>query len=169
MTNETTPAPRPKIALHNLKPAVGSHHRHKRLGCGEGSGHGQTSTRGQKGQRARSGDGKLVGFEGVQTPLLRRIPKRGFSNGAFRIARQVVHLTDLERVFKNQNEVSLEALKMHGLTKGRSPVKILGDGELTRALKIQAHSFSKSALAKIQKAGGTAEVVKPASTPYKRA
>ncbi len=148
------------VSLSSLRRTPGSRHRRKRLGCGEGSGHGQTSTRGQKGQRARSGDGKLVGFEGGQTPLLRRIPKRGFTNGAFREVNQVVHLADLERVFKNQNEVSLEALALHGLTRGRGPVKVLGDGDLKRPLKIQAHAFSKAALEKIQKAGGKAEVVK---------
>ncbi len=147
------------VRLQNLKPAPGSRHRRKRLGCGEGSGHGQTSTRGQKGQRSRSGDGKLVGFEGGQTPLLRRIPKRGFSNAAFRKRVQVVHLSDLERVFKNQTEVTLEALRMHGLSSGDASVKVLGDGELSRPLKVQAHAFSKSAAEKIQKAGGTAEVV----------
>lgn len=149
-----------EINLSNLRGVPGSRRDRRRLGCGEGYGTGQTATRGQKGQRARSGDGKQVGFEGGQTPLLRRIPKRGFSNGAFRKRVQIVHLSDLERVFKHQAEVSIEALKLHGLIGGRDLVKVLGDGELKRALKIQAHAFSKSALEKIQKAGGTAEVLK---------
>ena len=148
------------INLSTLIPAQGARRDKRRLGCGEGYGTGQTATRGQKGQRARSGDGKQVGFEGGQTPLLRRIPKRGFTNGAFKKRVQVVHLADLDRIFKNQKEVSLEALKLHGLVKTRELVKVLGDGELNRALKIQAHAFSKSALDKIQKAGGTAEVLK---------
>jgi len=148
-------------ALSSLSPAPGARKPRKRLGCGSGSGHGQTSTRGQKGQRSRSGDGKLVGFEGGQTPLLRRIPKRGFSNAAFGTRYQVVSLGAIGRVFKNQKEVSLESLKMHGLIRGGAPVKILGDGDVKSAVKVQAHAFSKSARAKIEKAGGSAEAVAP--------
>lgn len=148
------------ISLQSLSPAPGSRHRRKRLGCGRGSGHGETSTRGQKGQRGRSGDGKLVGFEGGQTPLLRRVPKRGFRNGAFSVKYQVVHLADLERVFGNQKEVNLSALKMHKLTSGPMLVKILGDGEIKHPLKVQAHAFSTSAKEKIVAAGGAVEVVK---------
>jgi large subunit ribosomal protein L15 len=148
------------INLSNLKPTPGSRRRRVRLGMGEGSGTGQTATRGQKGQRSRSGDGKLVGFEGGQTPLLRRIPKRGFTNGAFKVTYQVVSLESLERVFKNKTEISLDDLRMHRLVKGRSLVKILGDGELKRKLTVSAHAFSTSAKAKIEKAGGKAEVVK---------
>ena len=143
--------------LSQLKPTPGSRKRRMRIGLGEGSGHGQTATRGQKGQRSRSGDGKMPGFEGGQTPLLRRIPKRGFSNGAFRVEYQVVSLETIERVFKNQKEVTLEALKIHGLINGRRPVKVLGDGSLTRPMKIAAHAFSASALEKIKKAGGEAQ------------
>ena len=146
--------------LHELKPTPGSRHRRRRLGFGEGSGHGQTSTRGMKGQKSRSGDGKMPGFEGGQTPLLRRVPKRGFTNGAFRVVYQVVSLADIVRVVKNQTEVSLESLKIHGLVKGRRPGKVLGDGELSRAYKIAAHAFSGSAKEKIAKAGGAAELVK---------
>ena len=149
------------INLHSLKFVPGSRKQARRLGLGEGSGHGQTSTRGQKGQRSRSGDGKMSGFEGGQTPLLRRIPKRGFTNGAFRRIYQVVALASIERVFKNQKEVSLDALKMHGLVKGRRPVKVLGDGTLSLPFKISAHAFSGSAREKIQKAGGEAVIVKP--------
>ena len=127
---------------------------------GEGSGTGQTATRGQKGQRSRSGDGKLVGFEGGQTPLIRRIPKRGFTNGAFKVTYQVVSLESLERVFKNKNEIGIEDLRIHGLVKGRKLVKILGDGDLKRKLSVSAHAFSASAKAKLEKAGGKAEVVK---------
>ena len=145
--------------LGQLKPKPGSRRRGTRLGMGEGSGGGQTATRGQKGQRSRSGDGKLLGFEGGQTPLLRRVPKRGFSNRAFAVKYQVVSLSDIARVFKNQKEVTLEALKLHGLSRGRAFVKILGGGELGSPYKISAHAFSASAAEKIKKAGGAAEVV----------
>jgi large subunit ribosomal protein L15 len=101
----------------------------------------------------------MLGFEGGQTPLLRRIPKRGFNNNPFKTEYQVVSLADIERVFKNQNEVSLEALRIHGLVSGRRPVKILADGELSRPAKIAAHAFSKSAHKKIAKAGGEAQVL----------
>ena len=148
------------ITLANLKPATGARRKRLRLGMGEGSGTGQTATRGQKGQRSRSGDGKLVGFEGGQTPLMRRIPKRGFTNGAFKVVYQVVSLESLERVFKNKSEIGLEDLRIHHLVKGKKLVKILGDGELKRALKVSAHKFSESAKAKIEKAGGKAEVLK---------
>jgi large subunit ribosomal protein L15 len=148
------------ITLANLQPTPGARRRRVRLGMGEGSGTGQTATRGQKGQRSRSGDGKLVGFEGGQTPLLRRIPKRGFTNGLFKVTYQLISLETLERVFKNKAEISLEDLRIHGLIKGRRPVKILGDGELKRALKVAAHAYSGSAKTKIEKAGGKAEVVK---------
>jgi len=146
--------------LHSLQPMPGSRRRRLRLGMGEGSGTGQTATRGQKGQRSRSGDGKLVGFEGGQTPLLRRIPKRGFTNGAFKVTYQVVSLESLETVFKNKTEIGIEDLRVHRLVKGRKLVKILGDGDLKRKLKVTAHAFSQSAKTKIEKAGGTAEVVK---------
>src|SRR5208282_515940 len=148
------------ITLSNLKPTPGARRRRLRLGMGEGSGTGQTATRGQKGQRSRSGDGKLVGFEGGQTPLLRRIPKRGFTNGAFKVVYQVVSLESLERVFKNKNEIGIEDLRIHGLVKGRRLVKILGDGDLTRKLSVTAHAFSASAKAKLEKAGGKAEIAK---------
>lgn len=148
------------VTLGTLRPAPGARRRQKRLGCGDGSGHGRTCTRGQKGQRSRSGDGKMIGFEGGQTPLLRRIPKRGFRNSKFSVRYQVVDVGDLARVFKNQAEVTVEAMRVHGLVKGRDPVKVLGDGELKRALKVQAHAFSKSALEKIQKAGGSADTLK---------
>lgn len=150
------------ITLSNLQPTPGSRRKRLRLGMGEGSGTGQTATRGQKGQRSRSGDGKLVGFEGGQTPLLRRIPKRGFTNGLFKVTYQLIDLATLDRVFKNKAEVSLEDLRIHGLVKGRRPVKVLGDGDITRAVKVAAHAFSASAKAKIEKAGGKAEVVKKA-------
>lgn len=159
-TPVATAAPKEIISLSNLEPVPGSRRRPIRLGMGEGSGTGQTATRGQKGQRSRSGDGKLVGFEGGQTPLIRRIPKRGFTNGLFKIEYQVLDLGTLDRVFKNKAEITIEDLRIHNLIKGRKPVKILADGELKRAIKVSAHGFSASAKEKIEKAGGKAEVVK---------
>jgi large subunit ribosomal protein L15 len=149
------------VTLHSIRSVPGSRRRPIRLGMGEGSGTGQTATRGQKGQRSRSGDGKMSGFEGGQTPLLRRIPKRGFTNGPFRKRFQVVSLADIGKTFKNQREVNLEALRIHGLVKGRWPVKVLGDGALEAAFKISAHAFSGSAREKITKAGGEAIILKP--------
>ncbi len=143
--------------LSKLAPKPGSRHRSKRIGCGYGSGHGKTSTRGMKGQRARSGDGKQVGFEGGQMPLLRRIPKRGFSNVDFRSAFAIVNLSQLAGF---SGAVGPEELKAKGLVKENLPVKVLGDGELKGKLEVRAHAFSKSAKEKIEKAGGKAEVLK---------
>jgi large subunit ribosomal protein L15 len=161
MTTKTAKAAKPQtpITLSNLVPAPGSRRRPIRLGMGEGSGTGQTATRGQKGQRSRSGDGKLIGFEGGQTPLIRRIPKRGFTNGMFKVRYQLIDLTKLDLVFKNKAEVSIEDMRIHGIVKGKRPVKILGDGELKRAIKVSANAFSATAKTKIEKAGGKVEVV----------
>ncbi|HTK60403.1 MAG TPA: 50S ribosomal protein L15, partial [Candidatus Baltobacteraceae bacterium] len=143
MANKKAPVEqKERITLGNLEPVPGSRRRPIRLGMGEGSGTGQTATRGQKGQRSRSGDGKLVGFEGGQTPLIRRIPKRGFTNGLFKVVYQVIDLGTLDRVFSNKAEISIEDLRIQNLIKGRKPVKILADGELKRAIKISAHGFS---------------------------
>lgn len=157
--NTNTKSDLTAVSLSGLRHAPGSRKRRRRLGLGEGSGHGQTSTRGQKGQRSRSGDGKMGGFEGGQTPLLRRIPKRGFTNGAFRVEYQVVSLEAIERAFKNKKEISLDDMKIHGLISGRRKVKVLGDGDLKSAYTIFAHAFSKSAMAKIEKAGGKAQAL----------
>ncbi len=149
-----------KMNLTSLSPKAGARRRRTRIGLGEGSGHGQTATKGQKGQRSRSGDGKMAGFEGGQTPLLRRIPKFGFSNAAFTKRYQIVSLTDIERVFKNQKEVTLESLKMHGLISSKLPVKILGGkAEIKNPYKISVHAFSASSRAQIEKAGGVAVVI----------
>ena len=160
MTEQTKTSSGRTFGLNQLKSKPGSRFKHFRFGIGEGSGGGQTAGKGQKGQRARSGDGKMPGFEGGQTPLLRRVPKRGFTNGDFKVVYQVVSLSDIERVFKNQTEVTVEALRLHRLVRGRNPIKILGEGEVTRAYKVSAHAFSASAKEKIQKAGGSAESVK---------
>jgi large subunit ribosomal protein L15 len=147
------------VTLNNLSPFKGARKKSKRLGTGEGSGHGQTSTRGQKGQRSRSGDGKQVGFEGGQNPLFRRIPKSGFKNIG-RVEYQVVNLAEIAEVFaKSKSPVTIAALKENGLIKTRLPVKVLGDGELKIALNVEVNAFSKSAKEKIEKAGGKAVVV----------
>ncbi len=146
--------------LTSLSPRAGSRRKRTRIGLGEGSGHGQTATRGQKGQRSRSGDGKMSGFEGGQTPLLRRVPKYGFSNAPFTKRYQVVSLADIERVFKNQKEVTLESLKMHGLISSKLPVKVLsGKTSVKNPYKISVHAFSASSRAQIEKVGGAAVVI----------
>jgi large subunit ribosomal protein L15 len=150
--------PEIQTGLHNLKAPQGSHKRRKLLGRGPGSGHGKTSTRGSKGQTSRAGRDFYPGFEGGQTPLIRRIPKRGFVN-PFKKEYQIVNLKDLNRV-KESAVISLELLEKKGLIKDKDRlVKILGEGELKNPLTIHAHAFSKSAATKIQNAGGKIEVV----------
>jgi large subunit ribosomal protein L15 len=146
------------IGLNNLHPAPGSHHRKKIVGRGEGSGHGGQSTRGGKGQTARSGDGKMTGFEGGQIPLMRRIPKRGFNN----INRKEYEIVNIEQLngFDAGTDVTAEKLKEAGLIADTKLVKILGVGELSRALTVTVHAFSKSAAEKIKAAGGKAETIK---------
>jgi large subunit ribosomal protein L15 len=141
--------------LHSLSPKYGATHKKKRIGFGRGSGHGETSTRGQKGQRSESGDGKLIGFEGGQVPLLRRIPKSGFSNVQFARRFEWVNISSLDK-FPANAEINPEALKKAGLVACTCRVKVLGEGKLTHAVKVSAHAFSKSAKEKIEKAGGTA-------------
>ncbi|HLE17963.1 MAG TPA: 50S ribosomal protein L15 [Syntrophales bacterium] len=146
------------MRLNELRPAKGARKKEKRIGRGPGSGHGKTSTKGHKGQLARAGGGKAPGFEGGQMPLIRRIPKRGFHN-IFRIEYTVVNLKMLTR-FEGQENITPQRLREAGLVKSRNArIKILGEGELTRPLVIQAHRFSQSAIVKIQKAGGKAEVL----------
>jgi large subunit ribosomal protein L15 len=149
------------MALHNLKPKPGSTHRKKRLGTGQGSGHGQTSTKGQKGQNSTAGGSKPHGFEGGQTPLLRRIPKMGFNNVKFRTEYAWINVSSLEKVFETGAEVNPESLRKNGLLKASLPVKVLGDGELKKKLSVSAHAFSKSAKEKIEKAGGKAVLIEP--------
>lgn len=144
--------------LSNLKPAIGSTKNKKRIGRGAGSGTGKTSGKGHKGQNARSGGGVKPGFEGGQMPLQRRLPKRGF----FSMNKKdyvLVKIQDLE-AFDADSVVDLEAMGKAGLVKKLADgVKILGDGELTKSLTVRAHKFSKSAIEKIEKAGGKAEVI----------
>jgi large subunit ribosomal protein L15 len=145
--------------LHNLKPAAGATRKRKRIGRGPGSGNGKTAGRGHKGQRSRSGYSRRWGFEGGQMPLVRRIPKRGFTN-IFRVGFQVVNLRDLDRVFTDGDAVSPETMVEKGLIRGGdTPVKVLAAGELGKKLTVQAHAFSKNAQARIEAAGGSCEVV----------
>ncbi len=144
--------------IGTLRPPRGASKRRKRRGQGMGTGHGKTAARGHKGQRSRSGARMRPGFEGGQMPLQRRLPKRGFTN-IFKKRYAVVNLRDLER-FSPDEKVTPETLIGHGLIKNLGDgLRILGDGELKAPLKISAHHFSKSALERIQKAGGTAEVI----------
>jgi large subunit ribosomal protein L15 len=144
------------MTLDELKPAAGSNRKRKRVGRGDGSGHGKTSCRGHKGQGARSGGGTKPGFEGGQMPLQRRLPKRGFHN-PFRIEMSVVNITQLE-VFASGAEVTPEALV--GLVRGKNPrIKILGDGSLSKPLMVKAHGFSAKAKEKIEASGGKAELI----------
>lgn len=147
------------MELYDLKPAPGATRTRRRVGRGPGSGAGKTAGKGHKGQKSRSGYSRRFGFEGGQMPLVRRLPKRGFTNN-FRIEFQVVNLRDLERVFGDGDVVSPESLVDKGLVrKGAKPVKILGSGELTKKLSVKAHKFSTSAQSSIEKVGGSCEVV----------
>lgn len=148
------------MRLDELKPAPGSKSKRTIVGRGPGSGLGAQCGKGMKGQRSRAGVSGLVGFEGGQIPLIRRIPKRGFRHSAFRIPQVVVNVSDLAKHFAAQSTVTPKALEEVGLMKGASRVKILGDGELAHSLTVQAHAFSQSARAKIEKAGGRIEVLK---------
>jgi large subunit ribosomal protein L15 len=143
------------MRLHELKPRPGSKHRVKRLGCGESSGHGKTSGKGHKGQKARSGGSIRLGFEGGQMPLIRRLPKRGFNNTAFKTSYALVNLGDLER-FEDGEHVTEQLLREKGLVNGNfDGLKILGRGQLTKKLTVEAEKFSETARRGIEKAGGS--------------
>lgn len=146
------------MKLHELSPAAGSNKDPKRIGRGHGSGWGKTAGKGHKGQNARSGGGVKPGFEGGQTRMTMRIPKRGFNN-IFRTEYAVVNVSDLER-FNDGIVVDTELLKAAGLVKKEmAGVKILGNGELTKNLTVKAAKFSAAAKEKIEKAGGKVEVM----------
>lgn len=146
------------MKLSDLRPAPGSNNKRKRIGRGDGSGHGKTSCRGHKGQGARSGGGTRPGFEGGQMPLQRRVPKRGFHN-PFRVQMATVNVEQLEK-FPSGSEVNPTLLAEKGLLRGKnSRVKILGDGALTKPLTIKAHGFSAAAKVKIEACGGKAELL----------
>jgi large subunit ribosomal protein L15 len=150
--------------LNEVHDNVQTNKSRKRIGRGVGSGHGKTAGRGHKGQGSRSGSSSKRGFEGGQMPMMRRIPKRGFNN-KFAETVAIVNLADLEDCFENGSEVTIDTLKAKKLAKGAyDQLKVLGDGSLTKKLKITAHKFSKSALEKIAQAGGEA-VVLPGKKP----
>jgi len=143
------------MKLHTLSPNPGAKHRVKRLGCGESSGHGKTSCKGNKGQKARSGGGTRVGFEGGQMPLHRRLPKRGFNNYEFKTKVAIVNIAQLDKAFDDGAIVTEEALRNLGIVnRSCDAVKVLGNGELTKKLTIELDAVSASAREKIEKAGG---------------
>jgi len=147
-----------KIELHLLPTIPGATHRRKRVGCGRASGHGKTCGRGHKGQLSRKGSSRRPRFEGGQMPLIRRIPKRGFTR-AFKKVLAPVNLSSLS-IFNDGSIVTLDELRKAGLVKGNvDGVKILGDGEIKIRLHIKAHAFSNAAKSKIESAGGTCEIV----------
>ena len=146
------------MKLHNLKPNPGAKHRRKRLGNGESSGLGKTCGRGHKGQKSRSGGGVRPGFEGGQMPLHRRLPKRGFNNVQFQDRIAIVNVGQLNKKFEDDATVDEKALRAAGLVSGRcDAIKILGQGDLEKKLKIVVDAVSASARAKVEKAGGSAD------------
>ena len=150
------------LSLNNLKPAAGSTHKKKRVGRGPGSGLGKTAGRGHKGQKSRSGYSSRPGFEGGQMPLQRRLPKRGFTN-IFKKQWLEISLAKLEENFSAGDEITPEVLHERGLIKkAKHDLVILGNGEVSKGLKISAHRFTKTAKDKIEAAGGSATVIEKA-------
>lgn len=150
------------MMIHEITPHVGAHKKRKRIGRGPGSGTGKTAGRGHKGAGSRAGwSGSQNGnFEGGQTPYFRRIPKRGFSNAQFRKHFSIVNIGLIDGAFADDSEVTPESLKEKGIINDvRKPVKILGEGELTKKLTVSAAKFSASAKEKIEKSGGTCTVI----------
>ena len=145
------------MQLHNLKPAAGSTKTRKRIGRGPGSGMGGTSTRGHKGAKQRSGYSKKIGFEGGQMPLQRRLPKHGFKN-INRVEYKAINIATIQALAeaKNLEKVGIEELIAAGFVSSKHLVQVLGNGEFTKKVDVEAHAFSKSAEAAIQAAGGTA-------------
>jgi large subunit ribosomal protein L15 len=153
------------IGLNNLRPAEGSTHKKKRVGRGPGSGLGKTAGRGNKGQKSRSGYSSKVGFEGGQMPLQRRLPKRGFTN-IFKKQWIEVTLSTLEQSFEAGDSITPETMHERGvIAKGKRDIVVLGTGEVTKALTVSAHRFTKGARQKIEAAGGTANVITPHHKP----
>ena len=147
------------MKLHELETYEGTTKRRKRVGHGPGSGLGKTSGRGQKGQKSRSGAKINPVFEGGQSPLFRRLHKRGFTNGTFKVRYATINVSDLNR-FNDRDVITPELLKEVGLLKNQlDGVKILGNGNLEKKLTIRAHRFTQSALTKIEESGSTAEVI----------
>lgn len=148
------------MKINELKPAPGSKKKPKRVGRGLGSGHGRYATKGIKGQKARSGGAKGPGFEGGQMPLQRRIPKRGFSNAPFKKEYAIVNLKDLNKIIDEVDAITPEILLEKGIIKDlKDGLKILGDGDINKPITVKTHAISKSALQKIQSAGGRVEVI----------
>jgi large subunit ribosomal protein L15 len=146
------------LSINTLKPAPGANRKRKRVGRGMGSGHGKTATRGYNGQHSRAGASMRPGFEGGQMPLYRRLPKRGFNN-IFRKEYVVVNLDKLAS-FEAGSKIDPVVLRDNGIIKNlKEDIKILGAGEIEIAIHVRAHRFSKSAVEKIQKAGGSIEVI----------
>lgn len=148
------------MELHNLKPAKGSTHKKKIIGRGEGSGHGGTATRGHKGAQARAGYSRKIGFEGGQMPIQRRLPKFGFKN-INRVEYLGINVKELQ-VFAEKNQLSvidLDVLKKYGMVSKTQLVKILGNGDISIKLDVTANAFSKSAIEKIEKAGGKVTII----------
>lgn len=160
------------MRLHDLKPAPGSRKRKKRVGRGESSGHGKTSTRGNKGQKARSGGAIRPGFEGGQMPLHRRLPKKGFSNAMFRTEYAVFNLDRLAEAFDVGAVINEQSLRDKNLLRGRrgdkwDGIKILGEGDLSKKFTFEVDKVSGSAREKIEKAGGSITLLKSAAAPAK--
>ena len=150
------------MAMNNLRPPKGAKHAKKRVGRGPGSGHGKTASRGSKGAKSRSGFRFRRGFEGGQTPLHRRVPKRGFHN-PFRVEYSVVNLDTLAEMFDGSAPVTPEVLRERGVVRQATGlIKVLGRGDISKALTVKAHKFSGSAAEKIAAAGGVAEVIQTA-------
>ena len=148
------------MKLNNLKPAAGSTHSRRRIGRGPGSGLGGTSTRGHKGAKARSGYKKKIGFEGGQMPLQRRVPKAGFKNINHK-EYFAVNISTLQTIAESKNltKITIKDLKEAGLTNGNELVKVLGNGELTAEIEVEANAFSKSAKEAIEAVGGNATII----------
>lgn len=147
------------MLLHQLYPFPEERKNRKRVGRGAGSGSGGTSGKGHKGQKARSGGGVAAGFEGGQMPLQRRLPKRGFKNHPFRIRYEVINLDVLVAAFEGKSAILIDDIYERGLAKAGALVKILGNGDLSAALTVEAHKFSASAAEKLAKAGGAAKTI----------
>ena len=157
------------MRLHDLKPNPGAKHRRKRLGCGESSGHGKTSGKGHKGQKARSGGSIRHGFEGGQMPIYRQLPKRGFTNAAFKAVFGVVNLDDLEKRFDDGAAINEKLLRGAGLVRGAlDGIKVLGRGEVKKKFHLEVDSISASAKEKIEKAGGTVTLSQKPETGKKK-
>ena len=147
------------MKIENLSPAPGSKKKAKRIGRGMGSGHGKTATKGHKGQKARSGGNKGPAFEGGQTPLQRRLPKRGFKNSPFKKEYAIVNLDDIAKLADIETVTPEILIKRKIVRQLKDGLKVLGDGNITRPVIIKAHAFSASAVSKIAAAGGKSEVL----------